>query len=230
MEQLQPSAYEQAQFNATVRRLGAEPEAFRFWKFAHADRVKVRVFGRGSGAVYDVSSNASWTSLFARDLKQGLFAPTVPNLSPEHLRVLREVAAQWQAGAIERGLELLNGRVAHRFTAVYHFEPDVVRNVALVDKERSLDAFSLQAVPLKDSFCQFVLRDGHFTTCDSGGDPRLAGHPYSGVVASYVGVPVTMDGGALYGTLCHFDFVTRDIEDGEYALLQRAGQILAKYL
>jgi len=61
------------------------------------------------------------------------------------------------------GLRYLNSRVDHRFTAVYKPEAGVMRNVAIVDKLAEVVPANLLAVPLEETFCQFVLRDGFET-------------------------------------------------------------------
>jgi hypothetical protein len=97
------------------------------------------------------------------------------------------------------------------------------------DKHRHLDALDLRVVPLKDSFCQFVLRDGLFLTQSSGTDPRLVGHPYAGAVNCYVGVPVIAQNG-MQGTLCHFDIEDHAVADREYLLLAACARLLSSYL
>ena len=64
---LAPEANEGLYFRLLLKGLGLDPKGFRFWRFAHQQgrRIKVRVFGRGSAAVYDVPETESWTSLFA---------------------------------------------------------------------------------------------------------------------------------------------------------------------
>jgi len=206
-----------------VTGLGHDPRSFKFWKLLKrsAEGFKVGVFGRGAGAVYEVDEAESWTTRFAEDLRSGRFSgERPPALQKDRLAVLRNVVAAFEGAGLDAGLKLLNDRVPHRFTAVYRLENGMVRNVALVDKERSMDMFALQAVPLTDSFCQFALKDGFFVTECSGGDERLLGNPHRGIVGSYVGVPIGSGGNQLYGTLCHFDFSDRQIDQEEFFLLQ----------
>jgi hypothetical protein len=220
-------------FRLVLKGLGHDPRGFNLWKFLKrtGEGFKVGVFGRGAGAVYEVGESENWTSLFANDLNNGRFtAERPPALHRDALAVLRNVVSVLNDSGLKAGLELLNERVPHRFTAAYSLKEGVMRNVALVDKERSMDTFSLQAVPLTDSFCQFALRDGFFLTERSGSDERLVGHPYSGVVSSYVGVPIASGEGKLYGTLCHFDFADQQIEQEEFFLLQHVGLNLPSQL
>jgi hypothetical protein len=82
-----------------------------------------------------------------------------------------------KSGGLEAGLRFLNQRVSHRFTAIYRLEEMVLHNVELVDKvEDDFDRSTLAAIPLGDSFCQFVLRDGLFRTSRTTGMDMLSGH------------------------------------------------------
>lgn len=128
------------------------------------------------------------------------------------------------------GLAFLNARVPHRYTAVYRLDGAVLRNVHLFDKEGVVTPDFLETVPLQDSFCQFVMRDGGFTCNDTAGDRRLDGHKYQGVMGSYHGLPLLDNHGELYGTLCHFDTERHALPDEEFALLQKVARVLPAYL
>jgi GAF domain-containing protein len=222
LQAVPPAAREGLYFRLLIRALGHDPSNFSFQRFLRRSglRSKIEVFGRSSGAVYEADESGSWTSEFAADLKTGRFdAERPPVLRKDMLVVLRHVIATLEESGLDAGLKLLNEAVPHRFTALYRLDSGVMRNVALVDKERNTDSFALQAVPLTDSFCQFALRDGVFLTTASRSDERLAGHPYRGVVGSYVGVPVSL-GKTLYGTLCHLDFDEQQIDEKDFILLQ----------
>ena len=130
---------------------------------------------------------------------------------------------------LHAALKFLNQRVPHRFTAVYRLDDLVLRVVDMVDKD-GLNDMQLESVPLGDSFCQFALRDGSFLTAGSGGDSRLDGHPYQGVVESYVGLPLARADGELFGTFCHFDLAGRPVNDEEYTFLTQVVGVLPRYL
>lgn len=135
------------------------------------------------------------------------------------------------SGGLEAGLRFLNQRVDHRFTAVYRLEDMVLHNVSLVDKvEDDFDRTALQAIPLGDSFCQFVLRDGFFRTSRTTGMGELDGHLYQGVLESYVGLPLMSSPDKMFGTLCHFDFGEKPMSDEEFAFLQKVARLLPRYL
>jgi GAF domain-containing protein len=133
------------------------------------------------------------------------------------------------ARGLKSGLDFLNRRVAYRVTAIYRLENGNMNLVEMVDKLNDLPTSSLPVVPLADSFCQFVMRDGQFISNNTAADKRLDGHPYQGVVGSYVGLPL-MKAGTLFGTFCHYDFVEQKIDDNEFAYLQSMAIMLPKYL
>lgn len=128
------------------------------------------------------------------------------------------------------GLAYLNARVEHRFTGVYQLVNGEMHNVYLYDKLGEIIPEFLKAVPLEDSFCQFVLRDGLFCTSNTALDARLNGHKYQGVLGAYYGVPLLNNAGELYGTLCHFEEANQELPDAEFAFFQKAAQVLPKYL
>jgi len=130
----------------------------------------------------------------------------------------------------EAAMEYLNRGVPHRYTAIYRFEGELLRNVVMHDKRGQMRPDYLIAVPFKQSFCQFVLRDQAFRTDDSACDERLVGSPYRGVVVSYHSVPILNEHGALWGTMSHFDMRSHPMPDAEFALLQQAAKVLGRYI
>lgn len=132
---------------------------------------------------------------------------------------------------LQAGLAWLNSRVPHRFTAVYLLDKLVLKNRAVVDKDgEAATPPLLMEVPLGTSFCQYVLQDGQFITNESGSDKRLDGHPYQGVMGSYVGLPLQGNADGLMGTFCHFDFENRELPDEEFVFLQRVARLLPRYV
>jgi hypothetical protein len=224
---------ETRQFELLIRRSGADPAAFVLRKFSRnaGASYKVRVVGRGAATVYEGEDATSWMGQFAQDVDKGLFGTDATTALPTsvlrgYAEVERALAQEGLAGA----LSVLNRRVPHRFTAVYRVVGQDMHNVATADKHLHLEPPDLRVVPLKDSFCQFVLRDGLFLTSNSGLDPRLGGHPYAGIVGCYVGVPIRNEQGKLAGTLCHFDLESHELADDEYLLLDRSAQLLRAFL
>jgi GAF domain-containing protein len=129
-----------------------------------------------------------------------------------------------ETGGAAAALAYLNAGVPHRYSAVYRLDGGRLKNVLLHDKAGEVCPEFLAEVPFETSFCQFVIRDGHFATSDSGADSRLDGHPYQGVMVSYHGVPI-LSGGNIWGTLCHFDVAAQPLPDDEFELLQKAAAL-----
>jgi GAF domain-containing protein len=126
-------------------------------------------------------------------------------------------------------LAFLNAGVKHRYSAVYRLEGGKLKNVLLHDKAGEIRPDFLAEVALETSFCQFVIRDGHFQTSDSGTDHRLDGHPYQGVMVSYHGVPILL-GAEIWGTLCHFDLEPLPLSDEEFELLRGAATVVPGFV
>lgn len=141
----------------------------------------------------------------------------------EFTRVLREEG-------IVASLRFLNGRVDHRCTAIYRLQDMSVCNLYLYDRQGELLPESLGVVPLTDSFCQHALRDGVLRIDDSRDSDLVTGSPFKGVVIAYHGLPLVGRDGNLFGTLCHFDFVPRELSDDEFAFLQKAVRLLPSHL
>jgi GAF domain-containing protein len=135
-----------------------------------------------------------------------------------------------EAHGLVAALLALNRRVPHRYTAAYRLDGQRLRNVELIDKAGEVRPEFLAEVPLAESFCQFVLRQGKFVTSDSSLDSRLDGHPYKGVMMAYHGVPIMDSEGGLLGTLCHFDVESRPLADEELELMQAVGRRLHPFL
>lgn len=143
---------------------------------------------------------------------------------------LAEFDAACRRQGVDAALTQLNRRVPHRYTAIYELAAGLLKNRHLIDKEGEASPEFLLEVPLADSFCQFVLRDGSFLTNDSASDERLNGHPYQGVMVSYHGVPILDDSGELFGSLCHFDVQSQPLSDDEFELLQRVARVVPGYV
>ena len=141
--------------------------------------------------------------------------------SPRHIDGFTAALATDGAPA---ALAFLNAGVPHRYSALYRLNGDRLTNLLLHDKAGELRPDFLAEVPMGTSFCQFVIRDGVFSTTDSGTDRRLDGHPYQGVMVSYHGVPI-IAGGEIWGTLCHFDLAALPLADAEFELLRQAAAV-----
>ena len=132
---------------------------------------------------------------------------------------------------LHAALGFLNGRVRYRFTGVYRFAPPVLRNVDLFDRENPSLTFSGCELVLRDSYCGIVqMTERPFVTNDATRDERLRGYAARVSMVSYLGVPLRLRGGGLFGTLCHWDGRPRLAPDGEVDLLERLAPRLASSL
>ena len=131
------------------------------------------------------------------------------------LQKIRRVLDQQGVLAV---LRILNGRAPHRFTAIYRYEPPILRNVYLVDAfnpalERGDD------VALKDAYCGLLSERrpslAFGAPADVPGLPKLASP-----AVSYCGVLLTMADGTPYGSLCHFDTMRCEWPTSEMPLLE----------
>ena len=100
------------------------------------------------------------------------------------------LAAALAAYGVPAGLQYLNSRVAHRCTAIYRLENSTMRCLHLHDQVREFASEFLDVVPLDDSYCQFVLRDGFFLSEKTSNDRRLDGNSHQRMELSYHGVPI----------------------------------------
>ena len=127
---------------------------------------------------------------------------------------------------VRAALKFLNSVSTHRFTAVFRFEGDTLRNLHLIDRdnpkiERCPD------LPVLDSYCVYVRNTAKpFVIDDSLQDDRVFGHPKRKVVQSYCGIPLIDENGELFGTICHFDFEPIPFTKEEAFLLDEVAPFL----
>jgi len=111
----------------------------------------------------------------------------------------------------------LNDKVPYRFTAIFAFDGDRLRNICLVDKEDSNITHCPDQL-ITDSYCIYIQRSGaRFSVEDSRLDARVNGHPKQSSFHCYYGIPLSGPSGKLLGTVCHFNSapvrVTEDVVD-----------------
>lgn len=122
-------------------------------------------------------------------------------------------------------LLLLNGRTPHRYTGVFRFDGDMLRNVALVDKwdpavEHGDD------VPLAAAYCAHLHDTGQPLEVENGAtDPRVPWMSASPIV-SYCGAVIHGSHGLPWGALCHFDVARCDAKNSDMPLLVAAAKMI----
>jgi len=123
------------------------------------------------------------------------------------------------------GLRYLNDRTPHRFTGVFRYDGEFLRNVALVD---SMDP-SVRAghdVRLSDAYCDYLgdnVESVEFS--DARSDGRITMKPGNPVLA-YCGIVIRDARGGAYGTLCHFDMQPCQPRTSDVPLLREVARVI----
>lgn len=142
-----------------------------------------------------------------------------------------EFEATLDSAGVHAALVFLNKRTSHRFTGIYRYDGEMLRNVALVDKFAP-DARTGGDVTMGDAYCALV-RDAdlgdELVFEDAADDPRFEPKPGSPVV-SYCGVLLRDEAGKPFGTLCHYDVRRCQAPSHDTALLHAAGPRLLERL
>jgi GAF domain-containing protein len=143
----------------------------------------------------------------------------------DKLRLLRSTVAE---DGVRAGLQYLNSLTGHRFTALYRFEGDTLRNAEFFDRENPL-VTTTEAIPVLASYCVFVRDAGaSFYTENARDDDRLGDHPKRPVIQSYCGVPLRDTEGRMFGTICHFDFAATGISRENLELMEEIAPALQR--
>jgi GAF domain-containing protein len=132
-----------------------------------------------------------------------------------------------KADGLVTALLWLNDRVPYRFTAVFAFEGDMLRNVCLVDK-KSQTTVQCGDQPITDSYCIYIHRSqDRFSVQDAEGDSRVADHPKRSSYQCYYGIPLLDSSGRLRGTVCHFDHAPVHLTEDVVSILDDLGPLIA---
>ena len=138
---------------------------------------------------------------------------------------LAQVSEALRAGGLHAALALLNARTVHRFTGIYRYDGDTLRNVALFDRfapdvEQGADA------PMAATYCAIVPRVGEsLEVSDGRSDTRFAWMQDNPVVY-YCGVLIRDQAGTVIGTLCHYDLQRCETRSSELPLMGAAAPLL----
>jgi GAF domain-containing protein len=123
-------------------------------------------------------------------------------------------------GLVREALALLNSMTAHRFTALYRFDRETLRNMYFFDRENPT-VETTDAIPVMASYCVYVRETNRaFETTHAREDDRVRDHPKREVLQAYCGVPRLDEGGLSFGSVCHFDFAPRAISAENLALME----------
>jgi GAF domain-containing protein len=131
-----------------------------------------------------------------------------------------------ECGRLHDALCFLNARTRHRYTGLYLFDPPMLRNFCIYDREnpgvtRSGDT------PMTETYCSLVWGDATtFATSNALQDGRLDQHPLRADVLAYCGVPVFTPDGQCIASLCHFDTRPRLVPISEVPILLDAARAI----
>jgi GAF domain-containing protein len=149
-------------------------------------------------------------------------------MDDEYLHKLRRLRATVAEQGVRAGLQYLNGLTGHRFTALYRFEGETLRNAEFFDRENP-SVTTTEAIPVLASYCVFVRDAGApFHTDSARDDDRLGDHPKRTVIQSYCGVPLRDTEGRMFGTICHFDFAATGITRENLELMEEIAPALQR--
>ncbi len=146
-------------------------------------------------------------------------------------RISAELRTMLRTSEVIAALAYLNARTRFRFTGIYRVEPPLLRNLHLFDRENPALNVSGNSSPLEDTYCSITARSERgFATPDASADRRLKTHAARDSVISYCGVPILMEDGRVWGTLCHFDVRPRLIPPAEVPVLESVVTLFAKWI
>ncbi|RAK65798.1 hypothetical protein DLM85_13850 [Hymenobacter edaphi] len=144
-------------------------------------------------------------------------------------REIDEFTAVLAQQGIAAALKYLNSRTPHRYTGLFRFDTDTLRNEALFDRFDPGVAKGAD-VPTRVTYCSLVGRqEAPLEINDAATDERYRGLIETPVV-SYCGVLIRDEAGKAFGTLCHYDMQRCQERTSDLPLLEAAGQLLYQQL
>lgn len=121
-------------------------------------------------------------------------------------------------------LGFLNARTPHRYTGIYRFDGDYLRNEFLFDQYDAAVRRGEDAL-LRDTWCGLIDESGTPVSFDDARGAGLAQRD-GGRVQSYCGVPIVNEDGQRIGTLCHFDEQPCEARVSDLAMLQAVAPLV----
>ncbi|WP_133274357.1 GAF domain-containing protein [Hymenobacter radiodurans] len=153
--------------------------------------------------------------------------PPTPDSSM--LREIDEFSTVLHQQGAHAALKYLNGRTPHRYTGVFRFDGDKLRNEVLYDRYEP-NVQQGEDAPMEATYCSLVGRQqAPLEINDAATDSRVKGLIDTPVV-SYCGVLIRDAQGTAFGTLCHYDMQRCQERTTDLPLLETAATLLHKYL
>ena len=154
---------------------------------------------------------------------------TAKSNSPESFaKELDEFKKALKLSGVTGALRYLNQRTPHRYTGIYRYDGDTLRNEAFYDKydpelQKGEDA------PMATTYCSLLQSQNTLEIADAAADERVKGKITTPVV-SYCGVSVKDSAGNSFGTLCHFDMKACQERTTDFLFLESAAKLLFQHL
>ncbi|TPE43446.1 hypothetical protein [Pontibacter mangrovi] len=141
---------------------------------------------------------------------------------------LQEFKEALGSAGIHGALRYLSHRTPHRFTGIYRYDGEMLRNVAIFDKydpalKKGEDA------PMKATYCSLLQVRQALEIMDATEDERVKGLVVT-PVTSYYGVLMRDAHGRPFGSLCHFDMKRCQERLNDFPLLEAAAKVLYDHL
>jgi hypothetical protein len=164
-------------------------------------------------------------------VEQGLTCFMSPTSTSQENQLLPEIDAfteLLQHQGVHAALEYLNHRTPHRYTGLFRFDGDLLRNEVLFDRYQASVRQGVD-VPMATTYCALVGRqEAPLNILDATVDPQAQG--VDTPVISYCGVLIRDAQGQAYGTLCHYDMHRCQQRTTDLPLLEAAAQLLYRQL
>lgn len=120
----------------------------------------------------------------------------------------------------------LNSRTPHRFSAVYKFEGEVLKNICLVDKfDPSIKESENRLI--SNSYCSLLTS---LMSIDMISNIPEENRKLASQVEAYGGVLIMDEFGNPYGSLCHYDLKRCEVNTNDIPLLKKVAPLVYKYL
>jgi hypothetical protein len=133
-----------------------------------------------------------------------------------------------QHQSVRAALEYLNRRTPHRYTGLFRFDEEMLRNDVLFDRKQPSVRQGLD-VPLAVTYCALVgQQEAPLSILDAALDPLA--QSIDTAVISYCGVLIRDDQRLAYGTLCHYDLQRCQERITDLPLVEAAAQLLYRRL
>ena len=148
--------------------------------------------------------------------------------APEFDSPLENFKSLLKNSGLHDALGFLSRRTPHRYTGVYKFDGETLRNLALYDAYDP-KLTKGEDTPMAATFCSLVQTQKKLEINDAENDKRVNEIIITPVV-SYCGVLIRDAEGNPFGTLCHFDMKRCQESFLDFPLLEEAAKFIFEYL